>query len=144
MAPGSRSELGGLPVRQQELAAFNKGRLPYEGTLTPVFTGAVEEVIPLVRAPHAAHPARPMPNADNTHNAFDARVDCPDPDHCRSSITGAINPQAISIYFRQRAEKCHGGLYICYTTVGSEATPCAGAFSPAFIIKRHHHIARFV
>ena len=85
-----------------------------------------------------------MPNADNTHNACDTRVDRPHPDHGRSSITGAINPQAIGVYFRQCAEKRHSGLHVRHTTVGSEATPHAGTLSPAFIIERHHHIARFV
>ena len=85
-----------------------------------------------------------MPNADDTDDALDTRVDRPNPDHRSTPITGAINAQAIGVHFWQRAEKCHGGLHVCHTTIRCEATACAGTFSPAFIIEGHHHIAGLV
>ena len=85
-----------------------------------------------------------MTNANDTHNTFDTRVNRPNPDHRGPPVTGAVNPQAIGVYFWQRAEKRYSGLHVRHTTIRREATTRASAFSPALIIKRQHHIAGFV
>ena len=54
-----------MPVGQQDVAALNKFRRPFLRPLHAIRFGALYEVIPLIRTPHAAHPAPAIAHADD-------------------------------------------------------------------------------
>jgi hypothetical protein len=104
-AARSSGKLGGLPIRQEDLRSIGKGALAVKKPLLAIGFGAIEEIVPFVGSAHAAQPSPSVSYSRHADDAFDTRIDRPNPNHCRAAVAGAVDSETIGIDARLETEK---------------------------------------
>ena len=86
VAPRRRAQFSRLAVGQQHVVAVGKLGVAGERALDAVRGGAFQQIMVLVRAAHAPHPACSVADADHRNHAFDPRIDGGDEHHGRAAV----------------------------------------------------------
>ena len=143
IAPRGGRQLRRLAVRQQHLAALDPLRLALRRALHAVPGRPLQQVEPLVRPAHAAHPALAVPDPDHADDAFHPPVHRAGPDHRGASVAGAVDAEPRLVHLRLRAEESQRRLHVRHPAVGRQARARPLALAPALVVEGQHDIARF-
>ena len=102
----------------------------------------LEQIVILVRSPHAAHPALAIADAHDGDHAFYPRINRGNPDHRRTPIAGAVDTKLLGIHQSLRAEPGQRRLHVHDTAVRRETTLRPVAVTPTLVVEGQHDIAR--
>src|SRR5439155_7179879 len=92
---------------------------------------AVEKIVRLVGAAHAAHPPRAAADADHADDAPDPTIDGGDRDNGRAAVARPVQADPLGIDLGKRSEERHGRLNVGDPAVGREPAAGPRALAPA-------------
>ena len=141
VAPRRRAQFGRLAVRQQHVVAVGKLGVAGERALDTVRGGALQQIMVLVRAAHAAHPACPVADADHRNHAFDPRIDGGDEHHGRAAVAGAVDAEAGRVHLGLRAHEGQRRLHVGDAAIGRQTGFRPVAVAPALVVEGQHNVA---